>query len=92
MLETYITRFDIFCSVTDVPADKKAFTLLNAMGSKTFNLLLNVAAPKKPNELQYADIVELLTKHFDPAPLIIAERFKFHKRDQRRGESISEYL
>jgi len=71
--QTYIARFEIFCSVTDVPDDKKAITLLNAMEPKTFNLLLNVAAPKKPNELSYADIVKLLTQHFDPAPLIIAE-------------------
>ena len=26
-----------------------------------------------------------------PKPLVIAERFRFHKRDQREGESINEY-
>ena len=26
--------------------------------------------------------------HFEPAPIIIAERFHFHKRDQKSGESM----
>jgi hypothetical protein len=27
-----------------------------------------------------------------PEPLVIAERFKFDKRDQKQGESIADYL
>ena len=36
-------------------------------------------------------VVEHLNKHYDPKPLVIAERFKFHKRNQQADESIAEY-
>ena len=33
-----------------------------------------------------------LTQHFEPKPLVIAERFHFHRREQAEGESINEYM
>ena len=30
--------------------------------------------------------------HYSPKPLIIAERFRFHKRNQEEGESISQFV
>ena len=30
--------------------------------------------------------------HLNSKPLVIAKRFKFHKRSQKEGESIAEYL
>ena len=35
---------------------------------------------------------EVLQQHFDPKPLVIAERFYFHSRSQATGESIAEYV
>ena len=49
-------------------------------------------APALPADKTLEDIVGVLKKHFEPKPLIIAERFYFHKRDQNIGESISEYV
>ena len=34
----------------------------------------------------------LLKKYFDPKPAVIAERFKFHKRDQLLGEILVNYI
>lgn len=36
--------------------------------------------------------MDILNKHLNPKPLVIAERFRFHKRNQAKGESISEYI
>ena len=33
-----------------------------------------------------------LKKHYDPEPIIIAERFHFYQRNQKSGESIADYL
>ena len=30
--------------------------------------------------------------HLSPKPLIIAERFKFYKRNQHEGKSVAQYL
>ena len=30
--------------------------------------------------------------HLDPKPLVIAQRFKFHQRNQKSGESIAQFV
>ena len=37
-------------------------------------------------------LVELLKKHYDPEPIIIAERFHFYQRSQEPNETIATYL
>ena len=61
------------------------------VGSKTYNLLRDLLAPAKPSTMKYAELVETLQSHYEPKPLVIAERFHFHKRDQLEGESVAEY-
>jgi hypothetical protein len=38
------------------------------------------------------DLQKILQEHLSPKPLVIAERFRFHKRSQLEGESISSFL
>ena len=46
----------------------------------------------EPSTKTYAEIVTLLNYHLSPKPLVIAERFRFHKRDQKKKESIAVFL
>uniref|UniRef100_A0A3B3R045 ribonuclease H n=1 Tax=Paramormyrops kingsleyae TaxID=1676925 RepID=A0A3B3R045_9TELE len=57
-----------------------------------FNLLRSLTQPDKPGDKSYQEIVRLLKEHYSPKPLIIAERFRFHKRNQQDGESISQFV
>ena len=45
-----------------------------------------MASPKKPTELKFQDLV---TKHHDPKPSVIVQRYHFNTRNCRGGESIS---
>lgn len=36
--------------------------------------------------------MKVLHDHFSPKPIIIAERFRFHKRNQEEGESVAQYV
>lgn len=65
---------------------------LSVVGSKNYSLLRNLVAPSLPGSKTFEQLVSALKKHFEPKPLVIAERFHFHKRDQIMGESISEYV
>ena len=55
------------------------------------NYLKSLVAPTNPGDLSLTQINTHLTNHYKPRTLEIAEAFKFNKRDQRPGESMSNY-
>ena len=88
----YTERFEQFILANGVEGEKKIVaTFLTIVGSKTYNLLRDLLAPEKPSSRKYAELIEVLQKHYEPKPLVIAERFHFHKRDQKEGETVSDY-
>ena len=54
--------------------------------------LLSIVSPRKPKDLSFAELVDNLARHLDPKPIVIAERFKFHKADQQESELIRDFL
>lgn len=42
--------------------------------------------------MSYKQLTEALLAHYQPKPLVIAERFRFQKRNQNEGESVSDYV
>ena len=62
------------------------------MGGTTFNLLRSLVQPDKPGDKSYEEIVTILGNHYSPKPLIITERFRFHKSNQEEGESVSQFV
>ena len=48
---------------------------LTVVGSKTYSLLRSLVAPSLPQEKTFAELSEVLKVHFEPKPLVIAERF-----------------
>ena len=66
--------------------------LLSVIGPKIYALLRDLLAPDKPQDKSVPDLFGTLKKHYEPKPVIIAERFRFHRQDQASGESIAEYL
>ena len=89
---SYIERIEQYFAANDVSDEKRVPCLLSLIGSQTYGLLRSLTAPHKPSEKSYANIVEILSAHLSPKPLVIAERFRFHKRDQREGETISIFV
>ena len=41
--------------------------------------LRSLLAPKLPRDESFEDLMGLLVQHFDPKPLVIAERFRFYQ-------------
>ena len=55
-------------------------------------LLSSLAAPEKPGDKEYTQLVEKLSKHFAPVPSEIVKRFKFHTTIRKPGESVTSYM
>ena len=91
-ISAYLERIELFFLAHGVAAEKQVPTLLSTIGSKPYGFLRSLAAPKAPKELKYEEVVTMLKNHYEPPPLVIAERYRFHLRSQEVGETISEYV
>ena len=91
-ISAYLERMELFFLAHGVDADKQVAVLLSNIGSKPYGVLRSLAVPRMPKELRYADVVKILKDHYEPAPLIIGERYRFHQRGQDIGESIADYV
>ena len=89
-LTGYVERVNIFFTVNNIATEKQTAVFLNFIGGRAYELLRSLITPALPQSLKYAELVELLRTHYEPKPLFIAERFHFHRRNQREGESIAE--
>lgn len=87
----YNERLDQYFVANEVANDKKVPALLSLVGPKTYGVLRDLTSPNLPKDKTYDELCLLLNKHFNPEPLVIAERFRFHKREQKQGESITDF-
>ena len=72
--------------------DKKLAVFLTLVGSKTYMLLSGLIAPAKPVTKTYADLKAVLRQHLKHKPLVIAERFEFHRRVQVENKMVAGYM
>ena len=91
-LSAYLERVELFLLANQVPDDRKVPVFLNLLGKETYSILRSLLAPDLPSSKGYDVLVKTLKDHFEPKPVIIAERFHFHRRNQGIGESITDYL
>lgn len=89
---SYVEQLEMYFMANDVKAEKKVAVLISSMSASTYGLLRSLLSPVKPSTLTFKELCETLQKHLSPAPITIAERFRFYKRDQRDGETVNEYI
>lgn len=90
--EVYVERFEAFATANKIDKATKQQVFLTLIGEAAFITLRNLLFPKKPVEVNYDDIVKILLKHYAPKRSVVVERYKFYRRDQRQGETISDFV
>ena len=91
-IAAYLEQVELFFAANNIEDDKKVTVFLSVLGASTYTLLRDLVAPTKPSEKSFAQLKELLKKHYEPTRIVIAERFYFHRRSQQSGESIAQYM
>ena len=76
----------------ETPGDKQVPIFLNVIGANTYSLLRNLLAPDTLKDKSLTEIKTALKTHFEPKRSKVAERFHFHRRNQKPGESVVEYV
>ncbi len=85
----YCERIEQYFKANDIDDEKRVSVLLSAIGGKAYALLRSLTAPTKPANISFDNIVKVMQEHLAS---IIAERFRFHKRNQNDRESIAVYV
>ncbi|XP_050500443.1 uncharacterized protein LOC114337386 [Diabrotica virgifera virgifera] len=88
----WVKRLEGAYKVFKIPEEMKLPYLLHYMGSEAYDTLCDKLAPEVPEDKSYEDTVKLMDNFYNPAPLEIAEIFRFQSKRQAEGESIQEYL
>ena len=65
---------------------------MTMLGQATFAKLRDLANPRAVTDLSFNDIVEVLTAHYRPHTIEIAERFKFFKRVQEENKWVADFV
>ena len=55
-------------------------------------MIRNLAAPKKPTNLSFKEIIGLVRDHYCPPPSEIVQRFMFNTRSQKEAETITDFV
>ncbi len=90
--EDYIEVFEQYCVANEVQANRQVAELISAIGVETYKILKSLTFPIKPKDKTLVQIVDVLKNHFRPAANTVAERYKFHQRTQRQGETANAYV
>ena len=70
---------------------KKTAHLISCVGRFTYGVLRDLCSPHKPSDKTFDELCVLLSNHFKPKKLEIAETYRFHQCVQQMDETISNY-
>ena len=82
----------MFLDANAVAEGQRVATLLTVIGGTAYKVVRNLVAPARPKDKTYTELMDALSANFSPKPLVVAERYHFHKQDQLPGESIATYV
>ena len=88
----YTERLEQFFVANDIAEGKKEGCFTDGDWYQSVDIVKKYSGTRKPATKDYSQLVEAMRSHLDPKPIVIAERFKFHRRNQREGESIAQYV
>ena len=89
----YCERLEFYFVANGVEdAGKRKATLLAACGASTYKLMCDLVSPLKPKDKTFEELKEIVQKHLKPKPSEIVQRYKFHTRVQRSGESLATFV
>lgn len=92
--QNYIERFSNYITMKGVHENKAycAMLLLNSIGSKYFNMVTALAAPKHTSQLKYDELLKILGDHLAPKRSVLVAQHKFLSIYQREGQSVAEFV
>ena len=91
--KSYIERAKQYFTANEVTsAAKKRAILLSACGPVTYRVIRDVLTPEAPTDVALDVLIEKMSKHFQPTPSEIVQRFRFNTRVRSPHETVATYV
>ena len=90
-VEAYLERVELYFEANNIAEDRQVAVFLSIIGGKNYAVLRNLLSPTKPSTKMLSELRASLTNHFAPKRVVIAERFRFYRKEQAVGESVADY-
>lgn len=90
--EVYLDRIEHLFAVNVVEDRMKVSMFITLAGSKVYQTLKNLAAPRRPSDLLYEELTVLLSRHYSPPVSEIYERFIFNCCNQKPEQNVADYI
>ena len=87
----YLDCVSLYFEANGVTTAKQVPVLLTAISGETYALLTSLVSQAKTHDKTFRELSAILRKHFFQ-PIMIAERYHFHRCQQAVGENIAEYM
>ena len=91
-ITTYLERVELYFAANNIADGKQTSVFLTVIGTKNYGIIKSLVAPVQPKDKTYTELEAVLKAHFQPKPLLIAERFQFYQCNQAAGESVLDYV
>ena len=89
----YWDMIEQYFLANDIEDNKKRTAMfLTLIGKETYSLLNSLTAPDKPSSKKVDEVNNILFEHYEPKPIVIAERYQFYTRMQQDEETLAEYI
>ena len=90
--DEYWETLEQYFIANQVDDKKLTATFITLIGKDAFSLLRALVSPEKPSNMKIDALNKVLHDHQQPSTILIAERYKFYKRDQDERETITDYV
>ena len=72
--------------------ERKRSALITVVGRDNFKLMRSLIHQLEPKDKSYDELIAAMRQHFEPQPSEIMQRFKFHTRSRKPGETVAEFV
>lgn len=88
----YMERMDSVIELNGIEGNRRANFCIASCGPDLYKIIKTCVAPKEIKDVDYTTMKKAIKAYFDPLKNVIAERYKFHKRERNADESISDFI
>ena len=81
----------LYFDANKIESECKVAVFLSSIGGKNYTLLRDLLL-QQPMDKSLDELTSILRRHFEPKPVVIAERFHIHRRNQGADENVAKYV